>query len=41
MTVGLCTFPLFGFSFTLPGLPAFSIPIPGFTFDLNLTCPLN
>ena len=41
MTVGLCTFPLFGFSFTLPGLPVFSIPIPGFAFDLNLTCPLN
>lgn len=42
MTVGLCTFPLFGFSFSLPGLPtSFSIPIPGFSFSLDLTCPLN
>lgn len=41
MQVGFCTFPLFGFSFSLPSLPSFSIPIPSFSFDLNLVCPLN
>jgi hypothetical protein len=42
VVVGLCSFPLFNFPFSIPGLPSIALPpIPIITIDLDLTCPLN
>jgi hypothetical protein len=41
IVVGLCSFPVFSFGFSLPGF-SFTIPsLPTFSISLDLTCPLN
>lgn len=41
VVVGLCTFPLFNFGFSIPSF-SFELPeLPFLTISLDLTCPLN
>lgn len=42
LPASLCKFPIFSFSFSFPAFPGFTLPsIPIFSFNIDLSCPLN